>query len=80
MEGKPMVRLKTDAEFVEELRIDVARLRAELAGVQAGYRALDANWAAIHNMAMNAIRDAMGNPDATVPEICEAIRSGRPRP
>jgi len=56
---------------------EVERLKAELAEVQAGYRQLDSNWSAVHEGAMAPIRKAIGNLDATVPEICQAIEANR---
>jgi hypothetical protein len=38
---------------------------------------LDKNWEAVHNAAMTPIREAIGNPEATVPEIVEAITEAR---
>jgi hypothetical protein len=39
--------------------------------------ALDRNWAAHHNGCMDAIRSALGLPNASVPEMCERIRTLR---
>jgi hypothetical protein len=35
--------------------------------------ALDKNWSALHAASMDAIRDALGMPGATVPEMVERI-------
>jgi len=58
---------------ITRLRAALTAKTAELDEARDGYRALDANWLAIHDAAMTAIRDAVGNTDATVPEIVEAI-------
>lgn len=47
---------------------------AEIESLQKGYEALDANWDKIHNMAVDAIRDALGMTDATIPEMVLQIR------
>jgi hypothetical protein len=61
----------------EKAEARVAELEAELAEVKRGYDALDRNWSAIHEGAMGAIRKSLGNPDATVPEICAALEAAR---
>ncbi len=56
-----------------DLASEVERLRGELAEVRAGYEALDRNWQMIHDAAMTPIRQAVGDLDASVPEIVERI-------
>jgi len=56
---------------------DVARLKTERDAERAGYHALDDNWQTMHLMAMTPIRNAVGLPYGTVPEIVEAIREAR---
>jgi len=41
--------------------------------------ALDKNWSTLHEASMSAIRDALGMPDATVPEMVQAIQRMRAR-
>lgn len=48
---------------------------AEIADIRRGYEALDRNWEAVHEGAMRPIREAIGNQDATVFEIVEAIEA-----
>lgn len=55
------------------LRIRIDELEKALSETRAGYRALDDNWAAVHEGAMRPIRAALGNRNATVPEMEEAI-------
>ena len=52
--------------------------RAKLNDVKQAYAALDQNWCNIHNAMGDAVRRALGLPDATVPEIVAAIDSIRP--
>ena len=71
-----VVSLELDPAFENphyECANEIHRLEAELAEVKAGYHLLDRNWHAIHEAAMNAIRNAIGLPDATVPEMCTEI-------
>ena len=49
------------------------RLERELEETKAGYRSLDANWAAIHEGAMGPLRAALKMPDGTVPGMVAAI-------
>ena len=53
--------------------------RGECDRLREAYMVLDNNWATLHEAAMSAIREAVGEPGASVPEIVEAIaklRSG----
>lgn len=52
-----------------------ATLERELASVKASYRQLDRNWEAIHEAAMRPIRETLGLPDGTVPELVQAIKT-----
>ena len=51
----------------------------EVTEVQKGYHALDRNWSTLHNKSMDAIRDVVGNKEATVPEIVDFIMATRKR-
>lgn len=52
-----------------------ATLEQELASMKAGYRQLDRNWEVVHEAAMRPIREALGLPDGTVPELVQAIKT-----
>lgn len=83
-----LTRDRDEWKALEESAADAAQLaiygrrvlalwtKRQLAEARAGYHALDRNWNAIHDRAMKPIREAVGNPDATVPEIVAAIRAG----
>jgi len=45
----------------------------EMAGLREHAELLDRNWSTLHNASVDAIRKVLGMPDATVPEIVEAI-------
>jgi len=69
---------EANAEFIaachpSTVRSLVAGCRAGIEA-RAGYHALDRNWHAVHEGAMTQIREAVGNPDATVPEIVEHVK------
>lgn len=48
-------------------------LETDLHEVKVGYHQLDTNWEIIHNAAMTPIRTALGDLEATVPEIVAQI-------
>ena len=77
-------RAKLDAKLAACAEIDTAQTaaldatREKLNDVKQAYAALDQNWCNIHNAMGDAVRRALGLPDATVPEIVAAIDSLRP--
>jgi hypothetical protein len=69
-------RAKATAELIVELYNNaehIATLEHDLAEVRTGYHALDANWEALTNVTMDALRLALDMPEATVPEMCQRI-------
>jgi hypothetical protein len=75
-----MDTLGRTAEERDKLTEEVAGLRRELEEVKSGYDTLNRNWDAVHQSAMGPIRRAVGDPDASVPEIVgkiEALRAAR---
>jgi hypothetical protein len=64
-------------EAVEENLRRALKAEQEVAGLKKAYEAVDANWASAHAAAMDPIREACGDPDATVPDIVAMIRNLR---
>ena len=62
---------------IEELERERDASAKEAAELRDGYEALDRNWNAIHEMMGSSVRDALGMPDATVPQMFEAITALR---
>lgn len=58
---------------VDQMRKERDTACVERDEARSGYDALDANWAAMHEAAMMAIRQAIQAQNASVPEIVEAI-------
>ncbi len=48
-------------------------LETELAEVKQGYERLDANWSQLHDLGIDTFRAALEMPEATIPEMVEAI-------
>lgn len=70
-------RAKATAELIVVLynhAADIAALETDLAEARTGYHTLDARWDALHNMSINAFRDALGMPGATIPEMLLIIQ------
>jgi hypothetical protein len=55
------------------LREQLAAVTAERDEARAGYAALDSNWATLHEMMGSSIREALGMPNASVPEMVQRI-------
>lgn len=64
-------------EAVEENLRRAVRAEREVVELKRGYDKLDASWAEVHAAAMDPIREAMGDPHATVPEVVDRIRRSR---
>lgn len=63
----------------DDLHKALAAAQEERDEARAGYRRLDENWHAVHEGAMTPIREALGLPDGSVPELLEAISQLRRR-
>lgn len=69
-------RAKATAELIVELynRAEgFCALTEDLDEARSGYHKLDANWDALHNASIDAFREALNMPHATIPEMIEAI-------
>jgi len=73
--SEELKRLKSTVLYSEAARMQqtLVALRKELDEARSGYHALDKNWQTMHEAAMRPIRAAVGNADATVPEIVAHI-------
>lgn len=69
--------LPGDEEAIAWAVAEIERLQAERDEARAGYHALDANWAAVHEGAMGPIREALKMSDGAVPELVERIAEMR---
>lgn len=56
-----------------DLRAQLATAQAERDEARSGYHALDKNWETMHSAAMVPIREALGMPGGTVPELLREI-------
>ena len=56
---------------------DSAQVLRQLKEAQDHAKLLDGNWSSLHNVSMQAIRDALAMPEATVPEMVSRIRALR---
>lgn len=65
------------AKFVREERATDAEEATKWAREHA--EALDTNWSTLHEASMGAIRDALGMPEASVPEMVERVEQLRLR-
>jgi hypothetical protein len=57
----------------EALEGEIARLRAHIVRVREHCESLDRNWETVHNAAMTPIREALGLPDGSVPDLVGRI-------
>ncbi len=72
--GKAIIKaLVESGPMLIDMAEECLRVRAERDEARDGYHELDRNWSTVHEAAMGAIREATGDPDATVSEIVGTI-------
>lgn len=59
------------------LQHEIETLSAELAEAKTGYHALDKHWERAHEIAIDAVMEALSMPDATIPELLARIHEHR---